>query len=513
MTRVPVRLVRPQSTLVLILLLAAVHSALYALWLPPWGLIDEAQHVHIIQEAAAGRPLPIVGESYLSDEIIASLFATQRWEVFHWPSPPGPDPAQLGLEGHSYEAYHPPLYYLLMAPVYAVLPASILSKVFGLRLVMVALSLLGVWAAYATARLLWPADVRPALVAALILAVLPERAHALSRINNDGLLAMWAALWLLPLTAALLHGMTPARGRYLGLLLGLGVWTKVSAGLLGIGLLPVVWLRRHDPAWRSSLLVGGGILAIAGASVLARNLTIYGDVTGFGAFRGLHAGPFSAEPLPGVWVTLATVVNHTWVIWWKGSVAGSNLLLTGFYLVMGIVLVVALARLLAVSLLTPSSLNRIWLVYGLLVAVYVTALLAGYYAGMAPVVQGRFLLPALTPLILLMVGGLWRLRGGLWLLVGVALLLLLMSMAALFANLIPYHYFWSGVLAGSVAPPGQATLMELAQITWTRALADKPAGSGLWLLGVTAVTVPVTLASFVMVALRIRTHPVGTVQP
>ena len=41
-----------RTALAYLLLLAFLHGALYALFLPPWGLIDEAQHLHYIQYIA-----------------------------------------------------------------------------------------------------------------------------------------------------------------------------------------------------------------------------------------------------------------------------------------------------------------------------------------------------------------------------------------------------------------------------------------------------------------------------
>src|SRR5688572_7592509 len=94
----------------LLMLVAFFHGALYAAFLPPWGLIDEAQHLHYIQYIAEAQRLPVAGDLYLSEEIVDSLFATRRWETFHWTPPPAPDPQVMGLEGFSYEAYQPPLF-------------------------------------------------------------------------------------------------------------------------------------------------------------------------------------------------------------------------------------------------------------------------------------------------------------------------------------------------------------------------------------------------------------------
>src|SRR3989304_130835 len=113
MMRLRSALESPKTLMLSILLLGLFHGGLYASFLPPWGLIDEEQHVHYIQSLAVHQEIPLVGKTYLSQDIVDSLFETRRWEVFHWPTPQSRDPRAMGLEGHSYEGYQPPLFYLL----------------------------------------------------------------------------------------------------------------------------------------------------------------------------------------------------------------------------------------------------------------------------------------------------------------------------------------------------------------------------------------------------------------
>ena len=194
------RSVAARRLLAVLLVLAWLHGSLYAGLMPPWGLIDEAQHLDYIQSLAEGRGQPMWRESMLSPEIIASHFATHRWETFLWTPPATEDPAAMGLMAHSYEAYQPPLFYWLMTPVYSALPGDILDKLFALRWVMVTLSLIPVWVVFRLARLFRPADLRFAGIATLLYISLPERTMAVSRLNNDVLLEVWAALALLVLT-------------------------------------------------------------------------------------------------------------------------------------------------------------------------------------------------------------------------------------------------------------------------------------------------------------------------
>jgi 4-amino-4-deoxy-L-arabinose transferase-like glycosyltransferase len=237
----------------------------------------------------------------------------------------------MGLEGHSYEAYQPPLYYLLMAPLYLALPQDILVKVYSLRVGMVILSLITVWALYRAAGLILPKCPRFPFWAGLLLVAIPERAIATSRLNNDGLLEVMAALFILVLTHAEIAGLTTLRSLLLGLLLGLGVWVKLSAGLLVVPLLIFLWLHRHDHGWKRQagwVMVGAVPLGIA---LAARNLWLYGDLTGFAAFDQLHRLTPVDGSLAGFVYALVSLLNHFWLVWWKGSDVGGNWLLTVFY--------------------------------------------------------------------------------------------------------------------------------------------------------------------------------------
>jgi hypothetical protein len=492
----------------LLLVLALLHGALYAVFLPPWGLIDEAQHVHYIQVIAEEQSLPVAGERYLSDEIIASLFATRRWETFHWTPPPAPDPQVMGLEGHSYEAYQPPLFYLLMAPLYLALPDDMLVKVYALRAAVVLLSLVTVWAAYRSAATLLPQFPPLPFWVGLVLVAIPERAMATSRVNNDVLLEVGAALLFLVLTQTLIKGMTRRRALLLGLLLGLCVWVKISAGVLVVPLLLLLWLRRNASSWRY-----GCYMALASApfaiGLAARNLWIYGDLTGFGAFDRLHRLAPTDTSLGGMLQTLVALPNHIWLVWWKGSHVGGNVLLTLFYWFMAVVVVTAWMRLGVYLWRTvrwerrhlggsaeaskecpvrnagvPGAEAAAVVIYAAAVLVNALALLSSYYDGMVPVVQGRFMLPALVPFVMLLVWGLWLLRQGGRILLTTVLVLWGMGLVALFGNLVLYFYYWSEVLLGTMPPPGMVDAAELLHLVYLRAMQDKPArlAALLWLL-------------------------------
>ena len=100
--------------------LAIAHASLYAWTTPPWHLFDEEQHVDYTL-SLRDRRLPEISDD-IHQGIIDDAVATHRWATFGLPGPRSTRVDELGLEGRSYEAYQPPLYYAL--GVIAILPAG-----------------------------------------------------------------------------------------------------------------------------------------------------------------------------------------------------------------------------------------------------------------------------------------------------------------------------------------------------------------------------------------------------
>jgi 4-amino-4-deoxy-L-arabinose transferase-like glycosyltransferase len=317
---------------------------------------------------------------------------------------------------------------------------------------------------------LWPRRPAMPVAAVLLLIAIPERTFAVSRVNNDVLLEALAALAVLGMTVLLRSGLTARRALALGLLIGLGAWVKTSMAILFAPLLVVLWLRRGDRGWWTGVLLAVGAAGLLGLSLAARNWVVYGDLTGFAGFDRLHKlAAVDLSALGIVRAALATV-NHLWVVWWKQAEVGSNGLVTLFFGAMGVALVTALVRVVT----QPRLDRRVTALYLVVVLLYAGSVLVSYLRGMVPVPQGRFLLPAIVPLVLLMTAGLTGERRWWVPLAGVVALLWGMNLLAVFGNLVPYYYYWSGVVAGLVPSPGQAPLGDLLAATYTRLLADKP---------------------------------------
>lgn len=461
--------------LLVLLLLAWLHGAQYALLLPPWGLIDEAQHFDYVVHLTTQHELPNATTGLLSPDIVQSLFATHHWQTFQWPTPRSSDEVYASIVGHSYEAYQPPLYYLLMAPVALSLPNDILIRLFGLRLATVTLSLVTVYLLYRTALLL-AKDTRFALLVTFLLVSLPERTFAVSRLNNDGLVEVLGAAFCYVSTEVFMLGWTRRRTIGLGLLLAIGVLAKLSMIFWLAPLTGAVWLLRRRAGVKQSLW-SYGIGSIGIILLFGRNLLLYGDITGYRAFRTLYELPKPVQTLAMASAALGDLFKHFWVIWWKGAVPEPNRFLNGSYVLLALLTIIGLVRLLRQMWTNGrtqqwTSQRYLCLFYLAAVFIYAASILASYYQGMVPTPQGRFWSPVILPCLLLFAIGLSSDHRGTYYLIGATALLWILDTLALWGNLLPYYY-WSQVIAHQL--PASTDWHVVSQSFWRAMLADKPA--------------------------------------
>jgi hypothetical protein len=498
-------------TLLLILLLALVRGGMYASFLPPWGLIDEQQHVHYIQYVAENRALPVIGQLYLSPEIVESVFSTRRWEVFHWSPHLVADPTQIGLEGHSYEGYQPPLFYIMMAFFFVILPGDMLFKLFALRWLMVVLSLSTVVICYLLVRKVFPKYSMLPDIICLILVLVPERTMAVSRVNNDGLLEVISAIFVYSCTSAMLKPPSVRKSWLLGLWLGLGVLTKTSMGIMA-ALLPFIFLHQADAAnlkklkteqsarsnfflnfmrellrlivrWRYHIFLIGGVAALLIVPLVARNLYLYGDVTGFAGFReikdvigGFAAPDFTFSALKN---EILDLFRHFWVVWWGGALAQNypvpKICLGALAIASGFSLVGLMCYFRDLISEKEKPVN-IWicLSYIVVVGVYGIMIIVARFSGFMPVSQGRFLLPVILPILVLFGVGIWYSPGQKWLILSVIVVLLTLDTVTLAGSLY-YHYYLSAFVHTAAPQPFEPLLLPQMWATfYPRLIRDKP---------------------------------------
>jgi 4-amino-4-deoxy-L-arabinose transferase-like glycosyltransferase len=230
---------------------------------PLWAPIDEGAHFDNVIYVASHGSYPVLGKVYASEQELAISQG-------RYPRQTTINPRTYGLAGLSYEAFQPPLYYYVAAPV-TMLSANfhtkaILLRYFGLLLLLVSIALL--------ARL---------------------SRHVLKR------------QWLFGLAGGLLLFLMP------GLLLRMVTISNLALGLpLAILILTEFWIAWERGAWRRlplcGFLVGAGVLSDLYLAELALVYVIVALVLCWRHRSGLTVLAAAMGSVLGVLVVLPWVV-------------------------------------------------------------------------------------------------------------------------------------------------------------------------------------------------------------
>lgn len=195
---------------------------------------------------------------------------------------------RLALDG--YEAHQPPLYYVLCAPVYQLAsrfgPVAAVRAMRGVSTLLGALTILAV---FAGVRTLFHRDARLAWGAAGFVALLPMQVALAASVTNDALADLWMAVgfWLMAILATTAGCREFATGwtrcvLALGLVLGLGAWTKSVCLPLFLAAAVAFYLIARQRLAPASVVLRGGALCLGVGALLAsgwllRNQALYGD--------------------------------------------------------------------------------------------------------------------------------------------------------------------------------------------------------------------------------------------
>jgi 4-amino-4-deoxy-L-arabinose transferase-like glycosyltransferase len=304
-----------------------------------------------------------------------------------------------------FEYYQPPLYYLLCAPLVAA--AGERAGVMACRLVSLACGLLSL---VVLSRVLAQLGLRPAprRAGVVFVALLPVHAYFTSVVSNDGLCWLIALLLTRELLARARGdsaGGRAARGRSglgadlrLGALLGLGMLTKSALVVFyPVALLGYALIERRGPGRR---VLAGALVALSVSLVIAgwwyvRNVMVYGS-------------PFAMEvgfgpPEPGRWnlfVQAHAAAGTVRTFWFPMQHLEGTGAVTALRAVGALLLAVhASAALAYVARRVPFDAPTF-------VALALLAATTASYVGLNLMwgeSEGRFLLPALGPLVFLFV--------------------------------------------------------------------------------------------------------------
>jgi 4-amino-4-deoxy-L-arabinose transferase-like glycosyltransferase len=371
-----------------------VLATMYAVQTPVWQAPDEPAHYNYVRQLANGR-LPVMelgdyDEAY-KNSVVGSRFAPE-----------------YSIEPITYEDWQPPLYYLLLTPVYTATHGSYLA----LRLVSVLMGAGVIALAYALTLMLLPTYPWAAWTTAVFIAFLPQHIAMLASINNDSLSELLIAALLFLLLRWILQPQTADSWRtplLMGLLLGCGFLTKAQVYLMAPSI-GVALLWRYWGQWRafihwSAILFGPAFLL--GALWWVRNSLVYGGLDVMGKAR--HDAIVLGQPRTAEWIadlglgeTITRFFQTTFNSFWGQFGWMAAPMPPWVYAPLALLTLAAAAGLVVAWVKwrhTPFSLSRYTAVPLLLLFFFTVGLHVGYNLTFVQH-QGRYLFPALIPIAL-----------------------------------------------------------------------------------------------------------------
>ncbi len=239
-----------KNKIAIVLVLALLLRLIFCFSIPVWEAPDEEPHYNYILFLNENKAFPVAEHSMVS--------------------------------GHKdYQNWQPPAYYLV-----ALIPFSLfagfgeLPAIYALRLLSVFLGVLGIYLVYRIAGKVFPEKEWLAVGSALFVALLPAHIAMTAVIGNDTFSYLVFSVLLYYLVKAVQEKPGTLTAVLVGVLLAAGILTKYT---LFIGV-PVAVLAFYFNGTKKGFLkkslIAVGLAAAVVAPWFARNLAVYGDLTG-----------------------------------------------------------------------------------------------------------------------------------------------------------------------------------------------------------------------------------------
>lgn len=302
--------------LAVLLIIFVAKQALTVVIFPPFTGHDEVVHYAYIRTVATEHRVPIIPDlpewreswaaqdtsefDYLPSDLYQYCRYVLDWNYCDEPAWAGDPPLAVRLppgtnyypHGWQYAANHPPLYYLLMTPVYlATEDLSLETQQYVLRAAAIPFGLAVVLLTYLIATLLFPADRLIRTVAPTFVAFQTQVSYEAAMINNDILLIALFSLLVYLLVRGIRHGFSCRSAAVIGLLLGLGLLTKGS--MIGAAPLIAFAVVVGEGLHRVKRWVGLGAIIVGLAGLVswpwfAFLYRTYGNLTGLEQVKALQ---------------------------------------------------------------------------------------------------------------------------------------------------------------------------------------------------------------------------------
>jgi 4-amino-4-deoxy-L-arabinose transferase-like glycosyltransferase len=252
------------AQIIAVVVLAATTAVRFQLWSPS----DEGAHFENVIYVAQHGSYPILGKTLAGEQELAIAQGV-------YPAHTTIDPRKFGLGGLAYEAFQPPLYYYLAAPVTFLSgnyhTKAIFLRFFGMLLLLISIGLLARLSQHVLKER-WLLG----LAGGLVVFLLPNSIVRMVNISNGNLALPLAILTVTEMWIAWERG-SSRRLVLCGVLVGFGLLTELFlAALLPVLILVAFSVLRKTRTRRDvAHVVGGGV--IAGLMVLP--WLIFNEVT------------------------------------------------------------------------------------------------------------------------------------------------------------------------------------------------------------------------------------------
>jgi 4-amino-4-deoxy-L-arabinose transferase-like glycosyltransferase len=299
-----------------------------------FAAVDERAHVAYVQEVAEHHRLPWLGRDYVSWQELAI-------EDHTYPRASSLNPRLLGFGGYSYEAWQPPLYYVLAAPTFLI-PKNYRDKILAVRAFDLLLLVAAVAILALLAKAVFKERWRVPYCLALSTILWPGVIVRVITVSNAALAVPLVLLYALTLWNATAR----PRPRSLvaaGGLLGLCVLTQLT--LVCLAILLVVPLIAYLRERRERLALGVAALTLTlpimlVAPWLTLNESRYGALTASSLIKHLQESyePIGRHPGFGVltsllWRFTRAALPQEWWQEYKGMLGAAVIALTALLLI------------------------------------------------------------------------------------------------------------------------------------------------------------------------------------
>lgn len=239
-------------------------------------------------------------ETYLDDPIHAVTFPdfNDGGTTASWPN------------GWQYAANHPPLFYVISAPLYkATTWMSLENQMMVLRMIAIPFGALAVIGSWLMARYLFPASGFLAITVSTIVALQPQISYEAAMINNDVLVIGLGTLLLALLLRGMRFGFPRRLVVTLGLLFGFMLLSKGSSLVfalpIALAMIAGIGLRRPR-LWLPKGIAVAGIGFLAAAPWYLFLYRQYGNFSGLDQIAALQYGVTYSQgtDLPDLWSDL-----------------------------------------------------------------------------------------------------------------------------------------------------------------------------------------------------------------